>query len=215
MMWDQGYLDTRQMAGAFQLLRSADLIWSRYVHEYLMGRRQEMFDLMAWNADATRMPYRMHSEYLRKFFLGNELAEGKYRIGGKPVTVGAIDVPIFCVSTMSDHVAPWRSVYKLHLLADTAVTFVLTSGGHNAGIVSEPGHAGREYRIRTTARDDPYLSPEAWEASAERHDGSWWPELVAWLGERSTGDAPPPGMGTLQPPWQPIADAPGSYVFQR
>src|SRR6056297_4347915 len=80
MMWDQGYLDTKQMAGAFQLLRSADLIWSRYVHEYLMGRRQDMFDLMAWNADATRMPYRMHSEYLRRIFLGNELAEGKYRL---------------------------------------------------------------------------------------------------------------------------------------
>ncbi|SDC03196.1 PHA/PHB synthase family protein [Ruegeria marina] len=215
MMWDQGYLETKQMAGAFQLLRSADLIWSRYIHEYLMGRRQEMFDLMAWNADATRMPYRMHSEYLRQIFLGNELAEGKYRLGGKPIAIGEIDVPIFCVSTTSDHVAPWQSVYKLHLLADTPITFLLTSGGHNAGIVSEPGHEGREFRIRTTGEDEPYASPEDWLAAADRRDGSWWPELVAWLSERSGKEVPPPGLGTDTAPYQAIENAPGSYVFQR
>ncbi|WP_371038636.1 PHA/PHB synthase family protein [Rhodosalinus sp. FB01] len=215
MMWDQGYLDTKQMAGAFQLLRSADLIWSRYVHEYLMGRRQEMFDLMAWNADATRMPYRMQSEYLRKIFLGNELAEGKYRLNGKPVTVGDIHAPIFCVSTTSDHVAPWQSVYKLHLLADTQLTFVLTNGGHNAGIISEPGHDGREYRIRTTEDGEPYLSPEAWQASAERQEGSWWPALTAWLGERSSKEVAPPAMGTTSGRYRPIEEAPGAYVFQR
>ena len=215
MMWDQGYLDTKQMAGAFQLLRSADLIWSRYIHEYLMGRRQEMFDLMAWNADATRMPYRMHSEYLRRIFLGNELAEGKYRLGGAPVTVSAVDVPIFCVSTTSDHVAPWESVYKLHLLADTQITFVLTNGGHNAGIVSEPGHEGREYRIRTTEAGESYLSPEAWEAAADEHSGSWWPALVDWLRERSSGETAPPAMGTRRGQYRPLADAPGEYVFQR
>jgi polyhydroxyalkanoate synthase len=215
MMWDQGYLDTKQMAGAFQLLRSADLIWSRYIHDYLMGKRQGMFDLMAWNADATRMPYRMHSEYLRKIFLGNELAEGKYRMGGKPVSVGDIDVPIFCVSTTSDHVAPWQSVYKLHLLADTPVTFVLTNGGHNAGIVSEPGHEGRAFHIRTTGEDDNFRSPEAWMAAAERHDGSWWPALIDWLDARSGDAVAPPDLGSDKAPYQPIEDAPGSYVFQR
>lgn len=216
MMWDQGYLDTKQMAGAFQLLRSADLIWSRYIHEYLLGKRQGMFDLMAWNADATRMPYKMHSEYLRKIFLGNQLAEGKYRLRGKPVTIGEIDVPIFCVSTETDHVAPWQSVYKLHLLADTPVTFLLTNGGHNAGIVSEPGHKGRMYHIRTTEEESPYLSADSWLATADQHDGSWWPELVAWLGDRSSGkDTSPPDMGTGKAPYQPIDDAPGTYVFQR
>ena len=87
MMWDQGYLDTRQMAGAFQLLRSNDLIWSRMVHDYLLGQRRPMTDLMAWNADATRMPYRMHSEYLRKLFLNNDLAEGRYIVGSRPITL--------------------------------------------------------------------------------------------------------------------------------
>jgi len=215
MMWDQGYLDTKQMAGAFQLLRSADLIWSRYVHEYLMGRRQEMFDLMAWNADATRMPYRMHSEYLRKIFLGNELAEGKYRLNGKAIALSDIDVPVFCVSTTSDHIAPWRSVYQIHLLADTPVTFVLTNGGHNAGIVSEPGHEGRKFRIRTTGEDENYLSPEGWETAAERREGSWWPALTEWLTERSTGEVAPPGIGLKDGRYSPISDAPGSYVYQR
>ncbi len=215
MMWDQGYLDTRQMAGAFQLLRSADLIWSRYVHEYLLGRRQEMFDLLAWNADATRMPYRMHSDYLRRIFLGNELATGKYRLNGKPVILSDMDVPVFCVSTTSDHIAPWRSVYKIHLLTDTAVTFALTNGGHNAGIVSEPGHKGREYHILTSEAGDRHASPEAWKAAAEHRDGSWWPALAEWLTERSSGEAAPPSMGTSDGRRRAMKDAPGSYVLQR
>lgn len=215
MMWDQGYLDTKQMAGAFNLLRSNDLIWSRYIHEYLMGRRQEMFDLMAWNSDATRMPYKMHSEYLRHLFLNNELAKGQYRIGEKSVALRDISVPIFCVSTTSDHVAPWRSVHKIHLLADAPVTFVLTSGGHNAGIISEPGHPGRSYRMHTTHDGDPYHAPDEWAADATRHDGSWWPEMTRWLIDRSSGDADPPRLGTRKGRYSAKEDAPGTYVFQR
>ena len=215
MMWDQGYLDTKQMAGAFQLLRSADLIWSRYVHEYLMGRRQEMFDLMAWNADATRMPYRMHSEYLRRIFLENELAEGKFSLGGRPVSIADIAVPIFCVATTTDHVAPWRSVYKLHLLAETAISFVLTTGGHNAGIISRPGDPDRSFRIASTAKDAPYQSPDAWLAHAQTRDGSWWPAWVRWLSATSGKPVTPPVLGTSQGDLRAIAPAPGSYVFQR
>jgi polyhydroxyalkanoate synthase len=137
MMWEQGFLDGRQMAGAFQLLRSNDLVWSRVVHEFLMGERQPMTDLMAWNADATRMPYRMHSDYLRRLFLNNDLAEGRFIVTGKPVVLGDIRVPIFAVGTVSDHVAPWHSTYKIHLQTDTEVTYLLTTGGHNVGIVSE------------------------------------------------------------------------------
>ena len=216
MMWDQGYLDTKQMAGAFQLLRSTDLIWSRYVHEYLMGQRHKMFDLMAWNADATRMPYRMHSDYLRRIFLGNELAEGKYRLGGRPVTMGDIEAPVFCVSTTSDHVAPWPSVYKIHLLTRTEVTFVLTTGGHNAGIISRPDHETRQYHIATTARGAPYLSPQEWHAGAACRTGSWWGALVAWLNARSGAAGPPPAMGKAgDDACHVIEPAPGSYVFQR
>ena len=113
IMWDQGYLDTKQMAGAFQMLRSNDLIWSRMVHDYLMGERRPMIDLMAWNADATRMPYKMHSEYLRQLFLDNAFAEGHFNLGGKPVSPSDIRPPIFTVGAERDHVAPWKSVYKI------------------------------------------------------------------------------------------------------
>ena len=215
MMWDQGYLDTKQMAGAFQLLRSTDLIWSRYVHEYLMGRRQEMFDLMAWNADATRMPYRMHSEYLRHLYLDNALSQGMYKVGGKPVAITDISAPVFCVSTTGDHVAPWQSVYKLHLLSDTDITFVLTSGGHNAGIVSEPEHKGRTYQITTTPHGANYVPPEDWRAQTDMKDGSWWPEFVTWVRAHSSGTGKPPPMGGSEAPASVLGDAPGTNIFQR
>ena len=159
MMWEQGFLDARQMAGAFQLLRSNDLIWSEGLRRYLLGERPPMSDMMAWNADATRMPYRMHAEYLRRLFLNNDLAEGRYRADDRPVVLSDIRTPIFAVGTEWDHVAPWRSTYKINLLSDTDVRYVLTSGGHNAGIVSEVGHDGRHYRVTTKNADDRYVDP--------------------------------------------------------
>ena len=213
MMWEQGFLDTTQMAGAFQMLRSNDLIWSRMVSEYLMGERSPMIDLMAWNADATRMPYRMHSEYLRHLFLENDLAEGRLRVDGKPVALTDIRNPIFAVGTMRDHVAPWRSTYKIGLMTDTDVTYLLTSGGHNAGIVSEPGHKHRSFQVMTKKPDDRYMDPASYLAEAPRKDGSWWPEWASWLAKRSGAPEAPPSMGADG--YAPIADAPGLYVLQR
>ncbi len=214
MMWEQGYLDTRQMAGAFQLLRSNDLIWSRMLHDYLMGGRPRSNALMAWNADATRMPARMHSQYLRNLFLNNDLSEGRYEVGGRPVALGDIRAPIFAVGTEWDHVAPWRSVYKLHLYADTDVTFLLTNGGHNAGIVSEPGHAGRHYRIATKPTDGLYVDPETWLEQNAPQDGSWWPAFADWLHARSGEMTTPPEMGNTAAGLFPICEAPGQYVLQ-
>jgi len=214
VMWEQGFLDTKQMAGAFQILRSNDLIWSRLIHEYLMGERQPMTDLMAWNADATRMPYRMHSQYLRQLFLDNELAEGRYRVDGRAIALADIRTPIFAVGTEWDHVAPWRSVYKLHLLTDADVTFLLTSGGHNAGIVSEPGHADRHYRVSTKMADAMYVDPEVWQAKTPPSSGSWWPEWVAWLNRHSGPMTTPPRLGCPSENYTVLCDAPGSYVLQ-
>ncbi len=213
-MWEQGYLDTRQMSGAFQLLRSNDLIWSQGVKQYLEGERVPMTDLMAWNADATRMPYRMHSEYLRHLFIENELAEGKYRVDGRPIALTDIRVPIFAVATRTDHVAPWRSVYKIHLLSDAPVSFVLTSGGHNAGIVSEPGHRHRAFQISHRSSDGHYIDPDSWAAATPVSDGSWWPVWVDWLGENSSAERAPPAMGAADKGYPALADAPGRYVLE-
>ncbi len=214
LMWDKGYLDTKQMAGAFQLLRSNDLIWSRMVHDYLMGQRTPMIDLMAWNADGTRMPYRMHSEYLRSLFLNNELAAGRYDFGGKPATLTDIRVPIFAVGAERDHVAPWKSVYKINLLADTDVTFLLTSGGHNAGIISEPGHPRRHHRIATRPEGEPFMAPDEWFTTTKLRDGSWWPTWQAWLAKRSGTPVKPPRMGKAKAGFAPLCDAPGTYVLE-
>jgi polyhydroxyalkanoate synthase len=214
MMWEQGFLDGRQMAGVFQMLHSNDLVWSRMVREYLMGERQPMTDLMAWNADATRMPYRMHSEYLRQLFLENDLAEGRFMVAGKPVALADIRIPIFAVGTTRDHVAPWRSTYQIHLLTDCEVTYLLTTGGHNAGIVSEPGHDGRTFQVMTKEHDDHYLDPETFLANAPRKEGSWWPEWTAWLDARSGAPIAPSEIGAPRADYKPLCDAPGTYVLQ-
>ncbi|MBM3951869.1 MAG: alpha/beta fold hydrolase [Rhodospirillales bacterium] len=214
MMWEKGFLDTKQMAGAFQMLRSKDLVWSRLVRNYLLGEDETLNDMMTWNADATRMPYRMHSDYLRHLFLDNALARGKFQVGGKTVALTDIRVPILAVGTTTDHVAPWKSVYKIRLLTDTEVTFVLTSGGHNAGIVSEPGRPRRSHQIATAAAGDKYIDPDAWAQATPKHEGSWWPAWQAWLAERSGAKVPPPATGNAKAGYAPLYDAPGTYVLQ-
>jgi poly[(R)-3-hydroxyalkanoate] polymerase subunit PhaC len=212
MMWERGVLDTTQMAGAFQLLRSHDLIWSRLTRDYLMGERAAPSDLMDWNADATRLPYRMHSEYLRKLFLDNDLAGGRYLVEGRPISLSNIHTPMFVVGTLRDHVAPWKSVYKIHFQVDTDVTFLLASGGHNAGIVAPPGEQGHTYRIRTKAAEATYTGPEEWLKTVPQVEGSWWPEWTRWLAARSGELVGPPRMGTKASEGKKLPDAPGDYV---
>ena len=212
-MAERGFLDASQMAGAFTWLRSYDLLWQRMVQEYLLGERSRAMDLMAWNADSTRMPARMHTEYLSQMFLHNDLARGRYLVNGRPVVLNDIRVPVYCVGTESDHVAPWKSVYKIHLLTDTEVTFVLTKGGHNAGIVSEPGRARRHYRVATRPAFGSFQTTEEWMQNAELHQGSWWEDWHAWLGKNSGAQQTPPSMGAKDYPAQ--EDAPGLYVLER
>jgi len=201
------------MAGAFALLRSRDLIWSRMVSEYLLGEPPRMNDLMAWNADSTRLPYKMHSEYLRQLFLNNDLASGRFQVGDRPVSLRDIRVPIFSVATQTDHVAPWRSVYKIHDLTNTEVTFVLTSGGHNAGIVSEPGHPRRSYQLGVQTAEDKHIPADDWLVRHESREGSWWEPWCEWLDKHSTAKVAPPSMGSETYP--PLVAAPGTYVFEK
>jgi polyhydroxyalkanoate synthase len=212
MMAQQGYLKGSQMAGTFQLLHADDLIWSRALKNYMLGQRDRPNDLMAWNADTTRMPYRMHSEYLHKLFLDNELSRGRYEVDGRPIWFTDIHLPCFAVGTVTDHVAPWKSVFKLHLLP-LDLTFVLTSGGHNAGIVSEPGHKGRHFQLRHRSPSDAYVSPERWQAEVPHTEGSWWPAWQRWLAEHSGPRQAPPPMG-VPGRRQRLLDAPGTYVLQ-
>ena len=212
-MRQTGYLTGSQMGGAFQLMRSNDLLWSRVVNHYLLGESDQVNDLMAWNADATRLPARMHSEYLRQLFLHDDLAENRYRVGGRPVSLSDIKVPVFLLGTVTDHVAPWRSVYKLHYLTGSEVAFALTSGGHNAGIVNPPGQTRRHYQLLQSAAGAPRLDPDRWLAEAPDNPGSWWPAWHEWLHARSGAPGKPPRNGL--PGERPAGDAPGRYVLEK
>jgi polyhydroxyalkanoate synthase len=215
VMWAKGYLDSTQMAGAFQMLRSNDLIWSRLVRRYYLGEADHPNDMTSWNMDATRMPYRMHSEYLHTLFQNNDLAEGRLLAGGRKISIADIHLPVFLIGTETDHVAPWHSVYKFLLLNPGEITFVLTSGGHNAGVVSEPGHAHRHYRMALRAADGLYAGPEDWLAAAPLTGGSWWEPWAAWLAERSGDRGPPPEMGCATAGYAVLENAPGRYVLAR
>ncbi len=168
---------------------------------------------MAWDADSTRMPYRMHSEY-RQLFLNNDLAASRYRVDGRSISLRNIRAPMFVVGTDRDHIAPWRSVYKIHYLSSTDITFVLTSGDHNAGIVSEPGHANRQFRIEYAALTDLRVGPDEWLAAAEPRDGSWWPAWPDWLAAQSSAQTvAPPQIGKATQELKALPDAPGTYVL--
>ena len=214
MMAEKGYLDGKQMAGAFALLNSRDLVWSRMEHAYLMGRHQPVGDLAAWNADATRMPYRQHSEYLHQLYLKNDLAEGRYRVEDRPIALTDIRVPVFSLGTQRDTVSPWHSVYKINLLTDAQVTFCLSSGGHNVGIVNPPGPGvPRSYQLATHGADERYIDPDTWASATPAHEGSWWPALDHWLQQHASGRVAPPAMGAAAHGHPVLEDAPGRYVL--
>jgi polyhydroxyalkanoate synthase len=217
LMSARGYLDGRQMAGAFALINSKDLVWSKLVHEYLMGAHTPMTALRAWNADATRMPARMHSEYLRQLYLRNDLSEGRFRLGEHTVILDDLTVPLFVVATERDHVSPWKSVYKIHRLAHAPVTFVLSSGGHNVGIVNPPSgslaHPQASYRFASYLSSKAPADPLVWLEAAQPVQGSWWTCWQEWLLAHSTVQVkavPVVAPALAGPP----VNAPGSYVHE-
>jgi polyhydroxyalkanoate synthase len=217
VMQRSGTLDSRNMGAAFAMLRSQELLWTPALNSYVRGRRDQPNDLMSWNADGTRMPCRMHIEYLTRLFLNNELAEGKFTYDGQPLDLANLRVPMFIVGTETDHVAPWRSAYKMRELTRSSdYTFLLTSGGHNAGIVSGPVHPKRHYRVRTWHDEVSTLTQDEWFVDTTVQPGSWWPEMERWLSAHSSeGLIAPPTMGNASGGYAVLAGAPGTYVHDR
>ncbi len=215
LMWAQGYLSAGQMSAAFQSLRPVSDTAARAVRRYLLGEHAAPNDLMAWNADSTRMPYRMHTEYLRKLFLNNELAAGRYQVDGRMIALRNVRVPIYALGAESDRIAPWRSVYKIHYQTDADIRFVLASGGHNAGIVSEPGHPGRWHRVGESAPDGLRVGADEWMAGSSLHAGSWWPDWQAWLDAHSGAPLPAlRSLGEAGADRTSLTPAPGRFVLQ-
>ena len=214
LMWLQGCLDRPQMSRTFTTIRAEDLIYARAVRRYFLGEDDLPTDLTVWNNDTTRMPARMHSEYLRGLFLENRLSAGRFAVEGRVVALKDIRVPMFVVGTESDHIAPWRSVYKIRLFTDGDLTFVLTNGGHNGGILSEPGHKHRHYRQGHRPADALYTSPDEWLEATEIRQGSWWPAMADWIKGRSSGETVPPLMGGKRNGVAKLPKAPGTYIHQ-
>jgi polyhydroxyalkanoate synthase len=210
-MNERGYLEGSEMAGTFSMLRSNDLVWSFVINNYLMGKEPFPFDLLYWNSDSTRMPAKMHSFYLRNMYLRNALKDpGGVTLAGVPIDLGKVRTPAYFISTAEDHIAPWKSTYLGAKRLGGPVRFVLGGSGHIAGIVNPP--AANKYCYWTN--DAPAASPDEWQASAVRHDGSWWNDWQAWMAARNGPERVParvPGDGQLKV----IEDAPGSYVSVR
>ena len=208
---ERGYLDSREMANMFSLLRSNDLIWASVVNNYLMGNKPPAFDLLYWNSDGTRMAGAAHSWYLRNTYLENNLIQpGKVIFKGEPIDLSRIQVDAYAVGAEKDHIVPWDAAWRITQLFGGDVRFVQASSGHIAGIVNPPGGKGTYW---VSGPGPKATNPQDWLKSATRYDGSWWTDWTAWLNERSGGMIEPPPMGNDAHP--PIADAPGTYVLEK
>ena len=209
-MGERGYLQGSKMATAFNLLRSNDLIWPYVINNYLKGKEPAPFDLLYWNSDATRMPAANHSFYLRNCYLDNRLVRGKMVIGGAPLDLNDVKIPIYNLATREDHIAPARSVLLGSRFFGGPVRFVLAGSGHIAGVVNPPQKIKYQHWIGPKPSGDDL---ERWLSQATEHPGSWWPDWLAWLKQQEAAEVPArqPGGGVLTP----IEDAPGRYVKAR
>jgi polyhydroxyalkanoate synthase len=210
IMAKRGYLDGREMATTFNMLRANDLIWSFVVNNYLLGKEPFPFDLLYWNSDSTRMPYGMHSFYLREFYQQNKLIKpGGISLCGTPIDLRKVRIPTYMLSTREDHIAPWTSTYAATQLFRGQTTFVLAGSGHIAGVVNPP--KVQKYGYWTNGKLP--ADPTDWLEGGTQHPGSWWPHWVAWNAPQSGPKVPArqPGDGKLRP----LEDAPGSYARTR
>jgi len=205
-----GYLDGRNMAATFNMLRANDLLWHYVINNYLMGKEPPAFDILYWNSDGTRIPKTVHSFLLRNFFLVNNLAKPDFlKLQGVGIDLQRITTPAYTVGASEDHIVPWRSAFKMRDLVSGPVRFVLAESGHIAGIINPPAQKKRGYWTNESATKD----PEEWFAGATKHEGSWWVDWAPWLEARSGELVAPPPLGNAEFP--PLMDAPGTYVLEK
>jgi polyhydroxyalkanoate synthase subunit PhaC len=200
-----GYLEAKDMVGTFDILRANDLIFNYVVSNWLLGKQPPAFDILAWNSDATRMPAAMHSFYLRNLYMDNNFVKGRLMVRGQTLDLGDVDQDLYVVSAINDHIVPWTSSYATLRHVDSEARFVLSSGGHIAGIVNPPS-AKAWYLTGAEYPDD----PQQWRESAQRHAGSWWEDWTLWGAKRSGELVEAPPVGSAQHPV--LGDGPGEYV---
>ena len=210
-MAEKGYLDGKEMASAFRLLRSNSLVWHYVVRGYLFGEAPPAFDVLFWNMDSTRMPATMHTWYLRNFYLDNLLIKkDALEVAGEKIDLGRIVQPIYAVSAEDDHIAPWRQTFRINNVVAGPRRYVLSSSGHILGIVNPVVNPPkRKYQVGSVERHD---TPDEWKDRAEHHAGSWWEDWMAWLKPKSGALVPAPSVATEKFP--ALADAPGTYVLE-
>jgi polyhydroxyalkanoate synthase len=207
-MAKEGTLPGQSMAGTFDILRANDLIFNYVVSNWLMGQKPPAFDILAWNADSTRMPAAMHAFYLRNFYVQNKLAQADLEIAGTIIDLSTIKAPTYVVSAINDHIVPWEAAYKTVNLVSGPVRFVLGNGGHIAGIVSPPGP--RAWHLVTETENALPPTGEAWRGVAERRNQTWWEDWARWSSESSGALQKPPRLGSRK--HKVLGDAPGQYV---
>ncbi len=210
-MSQQGYMDGIQMGNTMRSLRPDGLIWHYFINNYLFGKQPPSIDLLFWNDDATRMPEKMQSFYLRECYLNNRLClPDELELAGYPIDLRRIKQPLYCVSAVQDHITPWKQVYRINNLVNGPVRFALTTSGHIAGVVNPPVDPPK--RSFWAGNGDASLDPEEWQAKQKRQLGTWWPDWIEWLGKRCGESVNPPRIGSSEYP--ALADAPGTYVLE-
>ena len=206
----EGVLPASDMADTFNMLRANDLIWNVAVNRYLLGKDAPKFDLLYWNSDATRMPAAMHKYYLNHMYVRNDLAAGKLEHEGVRIDLRSIRNDVYSVASIEDHIAPWRSVYKMTQSFGGQIRFRLGHSGHIAGIVNPPASGKGNY----WESDANPPTADEWLARARKHPGSWWPDWQAWIGERS-GERVPASLSPGSAAYPPLGPAPGTYVLEK
>jgi polyhydroxyalkanoate synthase len=204
----RGYLDGRALAEVFAWLRPDDLIWNYWVNNYLLGRKPPAFDVLFWNADTTRMSAKLHADFVDLAMENHLVTPGAMTVLGRPVDLSRVEADAYVVAGIADHLTPWQNCYRSTQLLGGDSRFILSTSGHIAALVNPPGNPKTSYQ---TSKDNP-ADPQQWLRTAETQEGSWWPDMVAWLGERCGAEKRAPsrlGGGGLRP----LVEAPGTYVF--